>query len=546
MRKLLIAVVVLLVLAIALVVTAAVFLNRIIAGNQDRIVRQAEAALGRDVSIGSIGVSLWGGIGVRLDDVRIADDARFGSKDFVRVARLTAHAKLWPLLHRILAISRLDFTQPQIRLVRDAAGQWNYAGLRPLAARKTAALTPAVPAPGIIMVANEPLPQPISPALPFAVGRATISDGNLIIIDQTQSPERMTQISHLDVGLGYPGPASPTQVRLAAAVEADTRNVDVQGTVGPWDALTGIPMQLDGALGPWGPQKVRIDAVHVVATVLPEQVRVLQLTGRAFGGSFTLNGQYPLHANAEMALKGEVKDLAINEALQAATHDVAKRIGGKAHLAIDLRGAGATREAIEASLAGTLAIDVQDGVIKDFNIVNEVLGRAKGLPVIGSLVSANTKPKYARLFADPDTHFETLHGTFAVGGQWAQTDDLAIVATDYGVLGRGWVYFNRQSDFAGTLRMSKRFSDDVAADVKEAKYLFDDQGQLTVPFHLQGQLGKAKPTLDTSDIVAILQRGAARGAAKGLLDKLLGGRRQGSTGDTHNLLDQGLRDLFGR
>src|SRR5512140_1840080 len=170
MRKLLIAVVVLLVLAVGVVVTAAVFLNQLIAGSQDRIVQEAEAVLGRDVSVGSIGVSLWGGIGVRLDDVRVADDARFGSEDFVRVARLTAHAKLWPLLHRSLAISRLDFAEPHVRLERDPSGQWNYASLRPLAARNSAAFAPAVPAAGIILVANEPPAQPAPLGLPFAVG----------------------------------------------------------------------------------------------------------------------------------------------------------------------------------------------------------------------------------------------------------------------------------------------------------------------------------------------------------------------------------------
>src|SRR5207244_1052880 len=115
---------------------------------------------------------------------------------------------------------------------------------------------------------------------------------------------------------------------------------------------------------------------------------------------------------------------------------------------------------------------------------NEVLGRAGGLPVIGTLVPARVKPKYARLFAEADTHFEILHGTFAFGDRRAQTTDLTIRAAEYEVVGRGWIGLDQRADLAGTLRMSKRFSDDVVADVKPAKYLCDDHAQLTVPFHL--------------------------------------------------------------
>ena len=162
MRKLWIVVGALLVLFVATVVTAALSLNRLVAGNHERIIADAQRALGRQVAVARIRVSVWGGLGVRLDDVRIADDPRFGSDDFVQLAELSAHARLWPLLRQRFEVSRIVATQPHVNLIRNADGDWNYATLRPLAARQTSAV-----ATDIIRVANGPasMTPPACPAL---------------------------------------------------------------------------------------------------------------------------------------------------------------------------------------------------------------------------------------------------------------------------------------------------------------------------------------------------------------------------------------------
>jgi uncharacterized protein involved in outer membrane biogenesis len=533
MRKLWIAVGALLALFVVTLAIAALSLNRLIAANQDRILGQAQAALGRPVGVGHVSASLWGGVGLRLDDIRIADDPRFGSEDFVRIATLRAHAGLWSLLHRRFEVSRIGATQLHVNVIRNADGQWNYATLRPLARLQAS----AVPS-GIIRVANAPA------AAPSRLPDITIADGTFVVTDRTQNPARTIRVANLDAGLHSTASPSVLEGSIAAAVDAETRNVDVHGTIGPLDAPGGLPVQLDGTLGPLPRSNARIDALHVVAMVTRAQVHAKELTGQALGGAFTLSGDCPLQADAVIAVRGTVRDLDLADAFSAATGD-RPRIGGKAHLIIDLSGTGTSREAIEASLAGRVVADIHQGVIRQLNIANDVLGKASRLPVVGSVVSEQIKPKYAHLFADPDTHFETLHGTFTVGEQRVQSNDLTIVATDYGVVGHGWVAFNRQADLAGTLRMSRRFSDDVVADLGAAKYLLDDTGQLALPFHLRGKLGEARPNLDNKDIMALVQRGAVRGGAKELLDKFFGAQPQATPGEPRNALEEGLRRLFG-
>lgn len=131
MRKLIWATILVLLIALAIVGTAAISLNRIIAHNRDRILQQARSAIGRPVLADQIVMSLWGGIGVRVDNVRVADDPQFSDSDFVYATAVVAQAKVLPLLRGRLDIGRIDIEQPRIHLIRDTSNRWNYQTLGP-------------------------------------------------------------------------------------------------------------------------------------------------------------------------------------------------------------------------------------------------------------------------------------------------------------------------------------------------------------------------------------------------------------------------------
>ena len=93
MKKLLVVVIILVVIAAA-VALLVMNLEGIVNKNKDFILTRAEDALGREVSIGDIGVTLRGGLGVRLNDVTVADDPAFSEEPFVRASNLQVNAKL--------------------------------------------------------------------------------------------------------------------------------------------------------------------------------------------------------------------------------------------------------------------------------------------------------------------------------------------------------------------------------------------------------------------------------------------------------------------
>jgi uncharacterized protein involved in outer membrane biogenesis len=539
MPRFLWAAVVLFAILAALLVAAGLSLSRIIDHERDRLLQQARAALGRDVAAERISVHLWGGLGVRVDHLRVADDPRFSTADFVQAASVIVRARLLPLLWGRLELGRIDLTQPQIQLIRDSAGKWNYASL------------------GHITPSSETSPDDpprgshVSPEqLPFAISRANITDGGITIIDRSCQPEETMRLTQVDVTVSDIGEDTPVSFSVAAALQEDQRNVHVRGIAGPWRQASGIPLRLDGSVGPFGPYALRVGDLHLEATLTPTNLILSQFSGRAFDGSFQLTGQYPLLHGGEVLVQGSFSQIALAQALQPFMNDAPQRVAGSGRLTLNLRAAGTSAEAIGASLTGRVAADTQDAVLKDFNLVNEVLGQLTDLPNVGELVSRKVKPKYARLFSQPDTRFRTLHATFQIAEQRMHTDDLAIEATDYGVRGAGWIGFNREMDLAGTLAMSKAFTRDVVADVKQARYLVDEHEQLAVPFRLRGRIGTARPQPDTAYLAAHLSQAIAPGVIKNLVEKFLGNepRRPAppTPGQAENPMEQRLRDLLGR
>jgi len=540
MRKLAWTLAVLALIGVAIVVTAALSLNRIIAQQQEHILEMASTAIGRPIAAKRMAVNLWDGIGVRVDQLRIGDDPRFSNAAFVEAQAVVAQAKLLPLLlHRQLEVGRVVLKAPQISLIRHADGRWNYESIGRQDQHERSKSTPSRPA------------DTVPPGyLPFIVGRANIAHGTVTVTDATQTPPRTTVLSQIDLSVGDVSPATPISFALAAALQSETQNIRLRGTAGPLTNPTAIPLRLAGTIGPLGPQALRIEHLRLEALLTPASLQVSAFDGSAFDGTFALTGKIPRHTDGGLALKGECAKIAISKVLRLVSGDAARRIEGDGALDLDLHATGTTVEAVRPTVAGTVVADIAPGTIKDFNLVREVLGRLSNLPLVGNIISRSVQSKYAQLAADPDTHLGTVHATFHIADQRLRTDDLTVQADDFGVRATGWIGFNQEADLLGVLTMSRTFSRAVVSDIREVRFLLDDRGQIAIPFRLQGRLSDAKPQPDTGYLVTRLTQGIRSGSLKDLVGKLLGGKASGTPPrnpeGSDSAIERGLRKLFGR
>jgi AsmA family len=94
-----------------------------------RIVSSISFALGRPVDVASVRLRFLPQPGFDLKNLVIHDDPAFGAEPMLRAQEVTASLRLTSLARGRLEISRLDFSEPSLNLVRSAQGHWNFENL---------------------------------------------------------------------------------------------------------------------------------------------------------------------------------------------------------------------------------------------------------------------------------------------------------------------------------------------------------------------------------------------------------------------------------
>jgi AsmA protein len=87
------------------------------------------SALGRPVKVGNLSLSILSG-SVEADELSIADDLKFSNTSFIQAKSLKVGVELMPLIfHKQLTVTHLVIQQPQITLLRNREGVWNFSSL---------------------------------------------------------------------------------------------------------------------------------------------------------------------------------------------------------------------------------------------------------------------------------------------------------------------------------------------------------------------------------------------------------------------------------
>ncbi len=107
-----------------------------------RIESELTNALGRKVTVGNLGLSLWSG-SLAADDIAIADDQAFSTSPFIRAKALNVGVEIIPLiLSKTLHVTDLTLSQPKVALLRDRSGKWNFSTLGNAAPAKKGGAAP--------------------------------------------------------------------------------------------------------------------------------------------------------------------------------------------------------------------------------------------------------------------------------------------------------------------------------------------------------------------------------------------------------------------
>src|SRR6266436_2842934 len=201
------------------------------------IEEKASAALGRKVELGNLSLSLISG-SLSADNISIGDDRKFSSSPFLTAKSLNVGVEMMPLiLSKTLHVTGVTIASPQVTLLRNAAGVWNYSSLGASAAKSQAKKAPAERPTGTSNAAEE-----------VSVKELTLTDGS-IIVGSTNSQKRSTY-DHVNVTASDVSLTSKFPVTVTADLPSGGK-FKLDGTFGPVDeadtALTPLNAKLNVA-----------------------------------------------------------------------------------------------------------------------------------------------------------------------------------------------------------------------------------------------------------------------------------------------------------
>jgi AsmA protein len=111
--------------------------------------KKLSAALNRQVHIGKLDASLLSG-GASASDITIADDPAFNKGPFLKASSVNVGVQLMPLIFsKQLKVKSLTIQKPDITLLKNAAGKWNYSTLGATAQKQKTQPEPSGKAPDV-------------------------------------------------------------------------------------------------------------------------------------------------------------------------------------------------------------------------------------------------------------------------------------------------------------------------------------------------------------------------------------------------------------
>jgi AsmA protein len=191
----------------------------------------------RRVEVGNLSLSLLSG-SLATDNLSIADDPKFSNSPFLTAKSIKVGVEMMPLiLSKTLNVTDIVIDSPQVTLLRNPAGEWNYSSLSASAAKsqtKPAAAKPSTAPSSSSGSAGE-----------FSVHKLELKNGR-ITVGSTNSQKRSTYDNVIvvasNVSLTSKFPVTVTADLLGGG------NFKLDGTAGPVDQANAALTPLDAKL----------------------------------------------------------------------------------------------------------------------------------------------------------------------------------------------------------------------------------------------------------------------------------------------------------
>jgi AsmA protein len=238
-----------LLVVVAVLIVAVIAIPFLVPVNQFRptIEEKASAAMGRKVQVGNMSFSLFSG-SLSAENLAIGDDPKFSNSNFLTAQSLKVGVEVMPLIfHKTLNITGITIEKPEVTLLHNPAGQWNYSSLGGAAAQ--------APAKSATRVSTSAPAQSSGAPVDISVKKLELKGGR-IIIGTTNSQKRSTY-DNVDVVATDFSAASKFPVTISADLPGGGK-FKFDGTVGPIDSSDAALTAVDA--------KVKVDGLNLATS----------------------------------------------------------------------------------------------------------------------------------------------------------------------------------------------------------------------------------------------------------------------------------------
>ncbi|HEY7406161.1 MAG TPA: AsmA family protein, partial [Candidatus Angelobacter sp.] len=256
MKRLLVVSGIVVAVLLVIVVLVPLFIN--VDSFRPQLEEKLSAALNRHVQIGKLEASILSG-GASASNISIADDPAFNKGPFLTASSVKVGVELMPLIFsRQLKVTSITVQKPEITLLKNAAGKWNYSTL------------------GATTQKTAPAPSGDSKAPDISVAKFEIADGTVRVGHSSgHAAGKQNVYQNVDLEARDISATTPVPFKLSATLPAGGK-LALDGEAGPLN-------QSDSAKSPLS-AKITLNHVDLGATGFVD-------AGSGLGGTLDFDGQ---------------------------------------------------------------------------------------------------------------------------------------------------------------------------------------------------------------------------------------------------------------
>ncbi|MBX3619450.1 MAG: AsmA family protein [Rhizobacter sp.] len=289
------------------------------------------------------------------------------------------------------------------------------------------------------------------------------SEGTAILATSPLTLNASARFDTLDLNRLLPPASKATASSPDAASKGGDTPVDLS-------ALRSLQGRFDVRVGQFAYQTYRVADLVLAASLEGGMLRVSQLSGKAWGGSFVANALADARAS-RVAVSGNASGVNVNTLLK----DVAQKdvLEGTGRVTLDVDSAGRSVGELKSRLQGKAALQLRDGAIKGVNLAKS-LRQAKA--VLG-LKAADERQKASQT---EKTDFSELSASFLIADGVARNNDLDMKSPFLRLGGDGALDIGRgQIDYTARATVASTTKGQGGAELEALR-------GLTIPVHLTG------------------------------------------------------------